>query len=175
MIKPGETPEYIFDLMAEKAFEELSPSETEDVLKCMTEEEYRENSTLVGDFQAVDSQLQFNEALPLQEKENKPNSPKRSFAFSYLQMAATVVVLIGLGVGFGQFFSSEPEVLPVVADVEKSEIKVSTPVFVNVTPVNVQAAEIQLERIEQVAEQVNKENGTSLEEDDYPEEFVISI
>ena len=59
MNKPEEIPEYIFDLIAVKSFEDLTLAEREDVLKYMSEDEYQENRMLVADFQEVNSKLQF--------------------------------------------------------------------------------------------------------------------
>ena len=175
MNKPEEMSEHIFDLMSERTFDELTPIEKEDVLNSMTEEEYRENSMLIGVFQDVNSQLQFETDLPSNKQEENSEPIKGRFAFSYLQMAATVVVLISLGIGFGQFLKTEPTVLPIAVEEGVRDLEVSTPVYVNVSPVNPQASEVQLERIEQVAEQVSEEKGASLEEDDYPTELIISI
>lgn len=52
---------------------------------------------------------------------------------------------------------------------------VSQPVYMNVKPVNAQATELQLQKIEQLTEQVIEDNGSSLEEDNYPEDFVVRI
>ena len=175
MNKPEEIPEFIFDLMGTKAFDALSSNEKEDVLKYMTEEEYLENSLLIGNFQDIDAQFQFDGTPQIEKKEPSLKDSNKRFAFSYLKIAATVVILISLGIGFGQFFNQQPNVLPIAVEEDKLDVAVSQPVYVNVTPVNVQAAEVQLQKIEQVTEQVIEESGSSLEEDDYPEDFVIRI
>jgi hypothetical protein len=175
MNTPEEIPEHIFDLMSEKTFDELSSLEKEAVLKYMTEHDYRENSIMIEDFQTVDANLQFDAVSPVKNNEKSAEPSKGRFAFSYLQIAATVIILISLGMGFGQFFNQSSDVLPIVAEEETSNIKVSAPVYVNVTPVNVQAMEMEVQKIKQVASQVNEEKGSSLEEDNYPEEFVIRI
>lgn len=175
MNRSEEIPEFIFDLIGTKTFDELSSQEKEHVLTYMTREEYLVNSAVIDDFKKIDAQLQFEEAPPMVEQEYSLSQSKKIVAFSYLQIAASAVLLISLGFGFGRFLSQQPDGLPIAIEEDKPEVTVSQPVYMNVKPVNAQATEMQLQKIEQLTEQVIEDNGSSLEEDNYPEDLVVRI
>ncbi len=92
--------EKIFDLLANKTFQELTKDEEQLVLKEMSKEDYDDMQSIIGEFKSVDAALDIKTTIPTFKSKAKKSTKLWNYRIPSYQVAAMILVAIVLTFGF---------------------------------------------------------------------------
>lgn len=160
-------PTEFFDLLEKKSFEELNLMEKNEVLKKITEQEYKEYHKLISDFKILDEEMEASASDF--EKLLEVKSEKGTNSKIYYRMAAAFAILLFASLTYWDINNKPVAIVPdnALADTLNNPKEEST--------IDSQWLAGRLEMIKQSAESSEKNSGISLANEDYPKDFVLDF
>lgn len=158
-------PEEVFDLLQNKKESDLNPAEIELLSEFIDIKDYDLYRELILEFQDLDQAMVFDRSMPDFEKEPIQEEPK-SRKFPVYRMAAGFLVLVFAALTIWDLDPQNPsDPDPIVIEDQMEEGMAIDP----------QLIEMQLQNMQQAVEVNNQKLGTSLANENYPEDLVIEF
>lgn len=161
-------PAELFNLLEKKGFEELSSNEKNEVLKTITEQEYKDFYQLISDFKMLDFEVN---SPPMDfEKLMEEKGGEKSNIKVYYRMAAAFAILFFAGLTIWDFNFYNYVDVPNSSFADSSSFS-----GIDDSSIDPKWLEGRLEIIKQSTESSERNAGLSLKNEEYPEDLVLDF